>query len=118
MATAALISDLMMASQVAAAATRCRVDLAITSSVEALLAKVAANRPALVIIDLTHPRLDVEQLIDRLKPILPEGAKILAFGPHVHKDRLAAANAAGCDRVISRGQFHAEVESILAEAAG
>jgi hypothetical protein len=39
---------------------------------------------------------------------------ILAYGPHVHEDRLAAARAAGCDAVVSRGQLDREADSLLA----
>jgi hypothetical protein len=42
--------------------------------------------------------------------------KIVAFGPHVHEAKLAAARSAGCDEVISRGRFHAELIEIVASA--
>lgn len=32
-------------------------------------------------------------------------AKIVAHGPHVHENLLAEASAAGCDKVMTRGQF-------------
>jgi hypothetical protein len=39
--------------------------------------------------------------------------RVIAFGPHVHEDRLAAARAAGCDSVLSRGQFFSQAENVL-----
>lgn len=118
MAALALISDLMMQSQASAAATRAGAELQVAFSDEALLSKAEATPPRLVILDLSHPGLDPTALMVRLKPLLVEGAKVIAFGPHVHKARLEAAAAAGCDLVISRGQFHAQMDELLARFAG
>ena len=113
MSAVALISDLLMRSQVAAAAARAGVEIAIVAADNALVAKAENLRPRLVIVDLSHPELDPRQLFDRLQPLLPPEATTVAFGPHVHKQRLAAAMEAGFGRVVSRGQFHAEMEEIL-----
>jgi CheY-like chemotaxis protein len=113
MSALALISDLLMQSQVAAAATRAGADIAIAAADDALVAKAESLRPRLVIVDLSHPGLDPRQLLDRLQPLLPPDVTTVAFGPHVHKQRLAAATEAGFGLVVSRGQFHAEMEQIL-----
>ena len=113
MPAVALISDLMMQSQVSGAAARASVSLEIAGSADALLAKVESARPRLVILDLSHPTIDPGELVPRLKAIIPPGGTVLAFGPHVHKGLLSAAADAGCDEVISRGQFHAQMEEIL-----
>ncbi len=113
MAVLALISDLMMQSQVTGAATRAAARLKIATSGEALLDEAAKDPPRLVIVDLSHPGLHVNELFGRLKALLPSGSTTLAFGPHVHAARLAEAAQAGCDTVISRGQFHAQMDAIL-----
>ena len=118
MTALALISDLLMQSQVSAAATRAGAELHVAFSDEALLSKADATPPRLVILDLSHPGLDPAALLARLKPLLVEGATVIAFGPHVHKAKLEAAAAAGCDLVISRGQFHAQMGELLAQFAG
>jgi len=41
------------------------------------------------------------------------GTYVVAFGPHVHEERLAAAREAGCDEVLSRGEFFARVNAIV-----
>lgn len=112
MAALALVSDLMMQSQISGAATRAGVPLRTFNSAETLVAAAAETQPALVLLDLSHPGLDAGPLVTQLKGLLPE-ATIVAFGPHVHKELLAAAAAAGCDHVISRGQFHAQMIEIL-----
>jgi DNA-binding NarL/FixJ family response regulator len=91
--------------------------LEITGSTEALLAKAEVAQPHLVILDLSHPGLDPGQLVPRLVELIGPAAAILAFGPHVHEARLAAAAAAGCHSVISRGQFRAQMEQILRQYA-
>lgn len=118
MAALALISDLMTQSQATAAATRAGKSLQVVGTAAALLERAAAMHPQLVILDLSHPGLEIESIAASLKPHLAEGATLVAFGPHVHKARLDAAVAAGCDLVLSRGQFHAQAAELLAERAG
>lgn len=109
----ALISDLMMGSRVTAAASRAGVEIAIVASEEALVAGFESLRPKLVIVDLSHPGLETLRLAHRLRALLPEGSMTIAFAPHVHRERLSAATEAGFRLVLSRGQFHAEIDEIL-----
>jgi CheY-like chemotaxis protein len=66
-----------------------------------------------LIVDLSMPSLDLAGLVSRLNPNKNSGKRIVAFGPHVHEQRLAAAREAGCDLVVSRGQFFSQLETIL-----
>jgi DNA-binding NarL/FixJ family response regulator len=109
----ALISDLMVQSQLSGAAARAGTTVEVVASAEALLEKAETMQPGLVILDLSQAGLDPAQLLPRLKERIPQGATILGFAPHVHHERLRAATQAGCDLVISRGQFHAQAEEIL-----
>jgi DNA-binding response OmpR family regulator len=109
----ALISDLMMASHVKAAAERAGIETELVNTAEALVSRSETIRPRLVIVDLSHPGLEVLQLAQDLRGHLPDGAMTIAFGPHVHKDRLTAAADAGFGLVLSRGAFHAEADEIL-----
>lgn len=118
MSAVALVSDLAMQSQLAGAAERAGVNLAFAGDLEAACAKVESLTPTLVIVDLSEASHDPRTLVPRLKQVLPQAATIVAFGPHVHKERLARALAAGCDLVISRGQFHAEMAEILKRYGG
>ena len=113
MSALALISDLMVQSQLSGAAARAGTVVEVVGSTEAFLAKAETTQPRLVILVLSHADLDPGQLLPRLKECLPSDATILAFGPHVHHERLRAATQAGCDLVLSRGQFHAKAEEIL-----
>jgi CheY-like chemotaxis protein len=105
----------MTSSQASAAATRVGVAVEIISSEQKLLETAEQATPKLIVIDLSHPGLEIDALVPRLKSLAPE-APVLAFGPHVHKERLAAAAEAGCEQVVSRGQFLANVDAVLRAA--
>ncbi len=70
-----------------------------------------------MIVDLSHPGLVPADVMAQLQPLLPPGTRTLAFGPHVYKERLQAATAAGFEKVISRGEFHTRLAAILRSAA-
>ena len=115
---ALLTADLMQSSQVAGAALRAAVQLRVFSSADALWAALSEapsgeDSVRLVIVDLALPGLDIRGLLSRLEALPSGKPRTLAFGPHVHADRLAAAREAGCDQVVSRGQFHAQMEQLL-----
>jgi CheY-like chemotaxis protein len=108
-----LTADLMTQSRVEAAATRSAASLRTVSNPVALASSVAESSATAVILDLTLATLDVATSVAQLKAL--PGAKpiLIAFGPHVHESLLAAAQAAGCDEVLSRGQFFAHLDEIL-----
>jgi DNA-binding NarL/FixJ family response regulator len=69
-----------------------------------------AVHPEIVVVDLGR-----RGVIEALPTIrAATGARIIAFGPHVERDVLAAAQAAGCDEVLARSVFF----STLAERLG
>jgi DNA-binding response OmpR family regulator len=113
MSVALVTADLMQSSQIGGAATRIGEQLRVFGSAHALCAALAAEPARLVVVDLALPGLDVSALIAQLRA-LPGGApRTLAYGSHVHVERLAAARDAGCDQVVSRGQFHAQMDQLL-----
>jgi CheY-like chemotaxis protein len=112
MAVVALVSDLALQSQLRAAASRTNVELVVANSVEAMLERVAAQAPVSVILDLSHPGLDPRLVVEQIRAVSPS-LPVAAFGPHVHVERLDAARQAHCDPVLSRGQFHSQMDAIL-----
>ena len=73
--------------------------------------------PRAVILDLSHPKLDLGGMVAQLRHAAP-GMKVVAFGPHVHEDLLAEAGRAGCDAVIARGTFLSTVGFVTADRGG
>jgi CheY-like chemotaxis protein len=113
--TAVLLSaDLTVMSRVQGAAAQNGVNTRVVSSAAALDERASGEPATLLIIDLSAPQLDVRSIVERFRTMSPEG-RIVAFGPHVHEQRLAAAREAGCDEVVSRGQFFAQAEAILGD---
>ncbi len=114
-----LTSDLMISSTVTGAADRADVELHVVGSADAAIAKChrsESDAPAsvtLVIVDLGLPGLQLGELIAAIEAGGATRPKIVAFGPHVHALRLDAARQAGCDEVMSRGQFHTAAEDVL-----
>jgi CheY-like chemotaxis protein len=107
-------TDLMFPSRVSVVARRLNVPLDVVASGEALLAKIAADTepPLVVLLDLNCALVDAGRTMPQLKS-LPCPPKTIAFGPHVHEAKLAAAREAGCDVVLTRGQFDAQMEAVL-----
>lgn len=108
-----LSDDLTFPSQVTGLARQLGLELELATSVAGLLDKAARGETAAVILDLTTVGLDPADLAPRLRALPQPPQSILAFGPHVHEARLAAARDAGCDLVLTRGQFHARMGEVL-----
>jgi DNA-binding NarL/FixJ family response regulator len=117
MRVALLTADLVCSSRLAGAAQRAGGTLLSAATAEALLALLASEPADAVLIDLEAPGSDPAALVPRLRALDPAPRAVLAFGPHVHEQRLAAAQQAGCDAVYARGQLHAQAETILRELA-
>jgi CheY-like chemotaxis protein len=105
--------DLTIQSRVAAAAERGGGPAPRVCGGPDLVDSSEAASCRLVLLDLSAPGLDAAEVVAALRERLPEAARIVAFGPHVQKAKLDAARAAGCDAVISRGQFDRDLDAIL-----
>lgn len=115
-----LTTDLIVSSLAGGAASRQAKALVTAGSAAALLERLGQNQqstspaqPRLVLIDLSTTGLNVRELVASLRA-LATPVRVIAFGPHVHEQRLAEARDAGCDRVVSRGQFQSQIDALLA----
>ncbi|TWT56716.1 hypothetical protein KOR42_00700 [Thalassoglobus neptunius] len=109
--TLILCNDLMFSSQLNGAAQRAgcvpRTCLGQTSAMKEL----GSQQIRWVVVDLELSGVDLAALRNATS------AKIVAFGPHVQTDRLAAARSAGCDFVLSRGEINRGLETLLVSGA-
>lgn len=78
----------------------------------AKLDQAVESPPELVVFDLSTPTQDLPGKVARLKALDPPPA-VIAFGPHVQEQKLQAAADAGCDAVLTRGQFYRSAAEIL-----
>jgi CheY-like chemotaxis protein len=95
------------------AATRTGVKVHTVSSVGQAIEHVARESAAVLLVDLASQSVDVRELVDQIRRAGGEKSCVIAFGPHVHEERLDAARRAGCDEVVSRGQFLMQLDAIL-----
>ena len=96
---AAYVPDLMDRSKVAAAAPE--------ATFVATPDELASLDADLVVLDLTRPgAVDVIPLVQ---------ARTLGFCRHTMGDVIAAAEAAGCDRVLVRSEFFAGLPDVLSQ---
>ncbi len=70
----------------------------------------------LALIDLSLDRLNLRAAVAAIKAGAP-AAQVIAYGPHVDEAALADAKEAGCDQVLTRGQFNKQYAELLASAA-
>jgi len=119
MLIAFLTTDLVFPSRVTGVAAKVGAQMETVASESALLAKLRETESAdtLVLLDLSTAWIDPVLLIATLKASSPAPRAVIAFGPHIHEARLAAARTAGCDLVLSRGQFDAQIGAILEQFA-
>src|SRR5262245_11034155 len=70
----------------------------------------------LALIDLALDRLNLPAAVKAIKAGAP-AARVVAYGPHVDEAALADATEAGCDQVLTRGQFNRDYAVLLQNAA-
>ena len=114
--------DLMVASRIAGLATSCGCTL---DTVARLGARPPETGYRVVILDLHGLRGEPAELVKLARECLaatgPTGGSspaIVAFGPHVAADALAAARAAGADDVVSRGELLGDFARVVGRHRG
>ena len=112
-----LTDDLMVASRVEGAARRAGVALVTSSDVAGVASNCSERQVAQLIVDLSSRSVHIATIIEQLGKTMENRPPIVAFGPHVHDKLLAAAASAGCEQVVSRGQFFAELDAMFARLA-
>lgn len=108
-----LTGDLVVMSRVAGAAAQNSVDVQTAPNAQQAVQSCIEHSARMLVVDLSTPSLDVAELVAAVKANQEAAPTIVAFGPHVHEERLAAARDAGCDRVVSRGQFFGQLDTLL-----
>jgi DNA-binding response OmpR family regulator len=106
-----LTSDLACSSQVTGAAARAGASIQTAMSLNRLQEMLGAGEVHLVIVDL-NSGTDIAAIAQQTRKLQPQ-AQLIAFGPHVHEARLKAAADAGCNLVMTRGQFYSQLDQTL-----
>ncbi|MFT5327970.1 MAG: DNA-binding response OmpR family regulator [Planctomycetaceae bacterium] len=110
-----LTKDLLFSSRVTSVATHRSIELSVVSDAEALVERASTVPVKVILLDLSTSGLDAAHLVPQLRKLTPPPGAIIAFGPHVHRAKLAAARDAGCGEVFSRGEFNSRMGKILTD---
>lgn len=110
----AAVDDLFFWAKILETAERLNVPLALVRSPGELVEKARACRPALVIVDLNAEGCRPLEALRQVKadPELKD-TPVLGFYSHVQHELKASAAEAGCDRILARSAFTAELPDIL-----
>lgn len=105
-------NNLMAVAPIRGAADRLGTSLLTASTTDELRRHCEPGGVELVLLDLATPNLDPHDLVPKLRAATVPA--VVAFGPHVHEQRLRNAAEAGCDEVLTQGQLHGQVETVIA----
>ena len=103
-------TDLFFSSRITAAAESAGISMQVVADASALLGAVTSET-SLALLDLTAGPV-TEELVSGLREKAP-GIRLTAFGPHVATNKLSAAASAGCDAVLTRGQFDQQLPHLF-----
>jgi CheY-like chemotaxis protein len=115
-----LSRDLMFSSQVAGAARAANVESQTVASAEAVVAAALDSPNTLaVLVDLAVAGLDQQALAGLITQLRERHAtvRLIAVGAHVQTEKLAAAEQAGFEFVLTKGQARRELPELFAKLA-
>ena len=107
----AIVPDLLIETRIAGAAKALDATVEPISPQEAT-ERIASSSPALVIVDLAAPELDLDAIASAARR---GRVGLVGFYPHVDVALRRAAKGAGVDHVYARSRFLGELPSILRE---
>lgn len=108
-------ADLLFAARLRATATSAGVELILARKSSDWFEHARQSAPRLLVLDLDTRTLDPINLITETKADAAlRDIPLLAYVSHVREDAIAAARAAGADRVLARGAFVKNLNEIFA----
>jgi len=107
-----LTHDLIFSTKVTSTARALGLEVSVAADLVRAAELCRDKRPGCVFIDLGVPDLDITAAVSQLRSTMGT-VPTVAYGSHVDKARLDAARAAGCDEVLPRSRFSAELSALL-----
>jgi len=108
-----LSRDLIFTSKVTGTARELGHRVMVAGSPALAVSMIGQWRPKFVFVDLAAGDLVSPPALMAYQQAAGPGTPFLAFGSHVDTAALAAARAAGCDPVIPRSKFSAELPDLI-----
>jgi CheY-like chemotaxis protein len=107
-----IVPDLLIETRIEAVARA--LDAAVEPvSIQEAAERIASSSPALVIVDLAAPGLDLESIASAARR---ERVRLAGFYPHVDRALRRTAKEAGVNHVYARSRFLRELPAILRES--
>lgn len=113
-----LTRDLIFTSKVTGTARALGVTVRTAGNVALATSMIEQWRPKVIFLDLAAGELTGPAAILAYRQIAPAGTPFVAFGSHVDTAALDAARAAGCDEVMPRSRFSAELPALVSRYLG
>ena len=107
-----LTTNLLFSSMVTGTASALGHEVAVAGDLAEAVELCRARPCAYVIVDLGMSEIEIATAVARLREAAG-AVPTIAYGSHVDKARLDAARAAGCDEVMPRSKFSAELPALL-----
>ncbi len=111
-----LCSDLFFSTQVANMVRQAGFEAVLELQPARAVGLLTSGCWAGVLVDVEAGGVDLAALVASLGEA--PRPRVVAFGPHVHKARLDAAEAAGCDAVLTRGQISSNPQGLRVAILG
>lgn len=112
-----LVRDLFFRSKIDAVATTVGAEVAYASSLDAVSARCAELKPAVVFADLSDAEFPARDTFESIRAAAP-GARVIGFASHIDLKPLKAARDAGFDLTLSRSEFTARLPELLKSRDG
>lgn len=115
----AAVEDLFFVVKISDLAKRAGFQPEFIKTIEAILERVAAEPPALLIVDLNNASVDAVDLIAKVKA-MPSAkmTSVIGFVAHVEAELKQRAQEAGANMVLARSAFSTNLPQILKRHSG
>ncbi len=107
-----LTPNLLFSSMVSGTAAAIGKEVAVVGDLAEAVELCRTGPIAFIILDLGMAERDIAAVVAQLREAAGT-VPAIAFGSHVDKDRLDAARASGCDEVLPKSRFSAELPALL-----
>ena len=115
----AIVDDLFFVTKIETVARQVDAKVAFARNQDEVMQSIETEIPGLIIIDLNCRSIAPVESIRRLKSDARlAGVPLIGFYSHVQVELERAAREAGCDRILARSKFSANLPEILRRVDG
>ncbi len=105
--------DLMFTAKVTGTAGELGYRMRVAGNLATARTTIEQMQPRVILVDLAAGDLATPEALGAYRELAGPSAWLIAVGPHVDAERLAAARAAGCQLALPRSKFSADLPALL-----